>query len=645
MLDRMRRHKGWLKWSLALVVLAFVFLYFPGFMDQTGGVGLPGGAALPGDVVARVGDKEISLIEFQQIYSRQLQAYRLESGGEISEDMLRSLGIDRRILQQMIDANAALSEAERLGLEVSDAEVRERILTFPAFQVDGRFIGEASYRQLLQQQRPPLSPARFEEEIRNEILVERLQAAVTGWVRVSDAEIAEEHRRRNERVRVDVVAFRAADFREDVEAADGDVELLFAEEAANYEVPEKRRLRFLLVDQTAIFDSLALTDDEARQYYDGNLSQYQTPGQIGARHILLRVEEDDEEAAAERAAELAAEARGGADFAALAREHSQDEVSAAGGGDLGLFGRGRMVPEFENAAFELAEGEISDPVRSPFGYHVIQVTEKQEEVTQPFDEVRAAIENTLKRERSSARATALARAIAVEASTPEELESAAAARGYELQESGFAAQGEPILGLGLAQEVSAQAFAIDPGAVAGPIVTPSGPAFVTVTDVQEPYVPELDEVRDQVREDVIRKKSLTLARERAAEAAETLRAADDFAAAAEEAEWAVGSSDLVARGSALPEVGPSAAVEAVAFGMTPGSVSDAIEAGDAAVVVRLVEREEASAADLAENRDTLRDELTSQRRSRFFTAYMDNVKGRLSINIDLAVLAQATGQV
>ena len=274
MLDRMRRHKGWLKWSLALVIFAFAFLYIPGFMDQTGG------AALPGDVIARVGDEEISLLEFQQIYSRQLQAYRLESGGEISEEVLRSLGIDRQILQQMIDGHAALAEAERLGLEVSDAEVRERILTIPAFQIDGRFIGEASYRQLLQQQRPPISPAQFEEEIRNEILVDRLQAAVTGWVRVSDAEVADEHRRRNERVRVDVVAFRADDFRADVEATDDDVSLLFAEESTNYEVAEKRRLRFLLVDQTAIFDSLVLTEDELRQYYDANLSQYQTPGQV-----------------------------------------------------------------------------------------------------------------------------------------------------------------------------------------------------------------------------------------------------------------------------------------------------------------------------------------------------------------------------
>ena len=637
MLDRMRRHKGWLKWSLALVVLAFVFLYVPGFMDQTGGVGLPN------DVIARVGDKEISLLEFQQIYTRQLQAYRLESGGEISEELLRSLGIDRQILQQMIDGHAALTEAERLGLRVSDAEVRERILALPAFQIDGQFIGEASYRQLLQQQRPPISPSQFEEEIRNEILVERLQAAVTGWVHVSDAEVADEHRRRNERVRVDVVAFRADDFRDQVEATEEDVALLFTEESSSYEVPEKRRLRFLLVDQTAIFDSLTLTEDELQQYYDTNLSQYQTPGQVRASHILLRVD-GDEEAVTARAAELAAEARAGADFAELAREHSEDDTNAENGGDLGLFGRGRMVPEFENAAFALAAGEVSDPVRSPFGYHVIKVTEKQEEVTQPFAEVRGAIENVLKRERSSSRATALARAIAAEATTPGELERAAAARGYELQESGFAARGEPILGLGLAQEVSAQAFAIEPGAVAGPIPTPSGPAFVTVTDIQDPYVPELDEVRDQVREDVIRKKSLTLAQERAAGAAEALKTADDFVVAAEEADWSVGSSDLVTRGVALPEVGTSPSVEAVAFAMPPGTVSDVVQTGNAAAIVHLVEREQASAADLAQNRDTLRNELTLQRQSRFFTAYMDNVKARLNITIDLAVLEQALGQ-
>ena len=288
----------------------------------------------------------------------------------------------------------------------------------PAFQIDGQFIGEASYRQLLQQQRPPISPSQFEEEIRSEILVERLQAAVTGWVHVSDAEVADEHRRRNERVRVDVVAFRADDFRDQVEATEEDVGVALHRGIVQLRGSGKAAAALPARRPDAIFDSLTLTEDEVQQYYDTNLSQYQTPGQVRASHILLRVD-GDEEAVTARAAGLAAEARAGADFAELAREHSEDDTNAENGGDLGLFGRGRMVPEFENAAFALAAGEVSDPVRSPFGYHVIKVTEKQDEVTQPFARGPRAIENVLKRERSSSRATALARAIAAEATTPE----------------------------------------------------------------------------------------------------------------------------------------------------------------------------------------------------------------------------------
>ena len=642
MLDQMRRHKGWLKWSLGLVVIAFIALV-PGVgMNPMGGDN-----DLPSNVIAQVGEYEISLLEFRQIYMQQLNNYRLQSGGDISEDVLRSLGIDRQILQQMIDEYAALTEADRLGLVVGDAEVRERIVTLPQLQIDGQFIGEAAYRQLLQSQRPPINPSQFEEEIRQQIMLERLQAAVTSWMTVTDDEVLEEHRRRNEKVKVDVVAFRATDYRDEVEASDNDVTLLYGEESANYEVPEKRQLRFLLVDEAAIFDSLTATDDEIRQYYDANLSQYQTPGQVRASHILLRVsdDDDDDEEIATRAAELATQARGGADFADLVRRYSDDETTVENGGDLGLFGRGRMVPEFETAAFNLAVGEISDPVKSAFGYHVINVTEKQEEVTQPFETVRPTIENLIKQETASARATALSRSIAAEVTTADELEQAAASRGYELQESGFAARGEPILGLGLAQQVSAQAFSIEAGEVAGPVTTPSGPAFITVIATQDPYIPPLDDVRDQVREDVIRKKSLTLAQQRAAEAAESLKSADDFVAAAEAADLTVGTSELVARGAALPQVGTSATVEAVAFAMEPGAVSDVIQAANSAAIVHVAEREDASAEDLESNRDSLRDELLFSRQNQFFNAYMENAKERIDINIDLTVLDQALNPV
>ena len=633
MLDGMRRHKGWLKWSLGLVCLAFVFLYVPGLVDQTA---IPG---TPDEVLARVGDHEITVFEFQQIYRQQLQNYQLQSGGEITEELLRSLGIDRQILTQLIDEYAALSEATRLGLSVTDAEVRETIVTLPSFQENGAFIGEARYRELLTFQNPPMTTSQFEEDIRASIMLQRLQTAVTDWITVSDDEIAVEHRRRDERVKVDVIAFRSDDYRDQVDASDEDIQLLYTDESASYQVPEKRKLRFLLVDQSAIFDSITPTDQEVQEYYDINMSQYSTPGQVRARHILLRVEDDTDEAAVEaRAAELTAELRDGGDFDALAREHSDDEGTAPQGGDLGLFGRGRMVPEFEAVAFDMEVTEISDPVRSPFGFHIIQVTEKQEEATQPLAEARDGIVNTLKQERASSRAAALATAIAAEVSTPADLDTAAAARGFEVQETGFAAPGEPILGLGLASAVTSRAFQLQPGEVDGPIGTPTGPAFITVVDRQDPYIPPLDEVRDQVRENVIRRKALTLAQAEAAEAAARLKDAEDFVAAAEEAELAVGSSDLIARGTALPEVGVNAAAEAIAFALPVGGVSDVIEAGDFAAIVHVAEREEAG--DVASVEEALRDELRATRQNQFFSSYMTKVKEGLDIVINFAALDQ-----
>ena len=637
MLDGMRRHKGWLKWSLGLVCLAFVFLYVPEFVDQTGV------QTLPISVLAQVGNHEITVAEFRRIYQRQIQEYRLQAGGELSDEILRSLGVDRQLLQQMIDEYTALSEAERLGIVATDAEVRQRIVSLPGFQENGQFIGEQRYRRVLQVQNPPLSTTAFEEDIRRGIVIERLQAAVTQWVSVSNEEVEDEHRRRNEKVRVNVVAFRGDDYRDDVEVTDTDIEEFYENESLVYQVPEKRKLRFLLIDQAVLADAITPTAAEIQEYYDFNASRYMTPGQVRASQILLRIGDEDEAAVEARAAELTAQARDGADFAELVGAHSDDEATIEQGGDLGTFGRGRMVPEVEGPAFAMGVDEVSDPIKSPLGYHVIKVTEKQEELTQPLTEVRETIINTLKQERAAARATALAQAIAAEVSVPEDLDRAAASRGLEVQESAFAGPGEPILGLGLASEVSSRAFQLEEGEVDGPIGTPVGPAFVTVSDRQDPYVPPLDEVRTQVRDDVLRQRALTLAQKRANDVAERLQEADDFVAAAEAAELTVGSSELLARGGAFPEIGVNSAIEAVAFALPVGGISDVIEAGNMAAIVHVVERESVTPEQLSNDRVDLRYELLQRRQAQFYQAYLANAASELPINIDMAALQEATG--
>ena len=636
MLDRMRRHKAWLKWTLALAGFALLVLGFPLIQPPPE---TPGALT---DVLAQVGDQEITVGEFQTLFRRQLQSYQVQSGGEITADLLRSMGIDRQLLQQMIDEYAALQEAARLGVTVSDAEVREAIVSLPAFQQDGEFIGEAAYLQMLRMQQPPVSPAEFEENVRRSLMLQRLQAAVTDWITVSDDDVEREHVRRNERVRLSAISFRADDFREGLEATDDDVTALFEQNANDYLVPEKRRLRFVLIDVPALKASFTPSEADVQDYYDNNLDGYTEEVDLRVSHILLRTQDAELAEVQAQAESIVAEARSGADFAELARRYSEDEGTREAGGDLGRITRGQMVPEFEGAAFALEQDEISEPVTSMFGVHVIKATEKTGGATQTLDEVRDSIVDMLQQESADARAAALAEAMSLEIEQAADLEAAASRRGLEVQESGFAALGEPILGLGFSSEVTTQAFQLAEGEVAGPIPTPTGPAFATVTGIQAPYVPPLEEVETRVRDDVIRRKAFVLAQERADAVAAALQEADDFGAAADAEELAVNESGLIARGAAVPGVGVNAQVEAVAFSLTPGETSEPVLTGNSAVIIHVHEREDADPADLRTNREQLRSEMILERQNQFYTAYLENAKARIPISIDMGAFALAT---
>lgn len=636
MLDRMRRHKAWLKWTLALAGFALLVLGFPLIQPP------PETPGTLTDVLAQVGDQEITVGEFQTLFRRQLQSYQVQSGGEITADLLRSMGIDRQLLQQVIDEYAALQEAARLGVTVSDAEVREAIVSLPAFQQDGEFIGEAAYLQMLRMQQPPLSPADFEENVRRSLMLQRLQAALTDWITVSDDDVEREHLRRNERVRLSAVSFRADDFREGLDATDDDVAALFEQNANDYLVPEKRQLRFVLIDVPALKAAFTPSDADVQAYYDNNLDRYTEEVDLRVSHILLRTQDAEVAEVQAQAESIVAEARNGADFAELARRYSEDEGTRDAGGDLGRITPGQMVPEFEGAAFALEQDEVSDPVTSMFGVHVIKATEKTGGATQTLDEVRDAIVDILQQESADARALALAEAMSLEIDVAADLEAAAARRGLEAQESGFAALGEPILGLGFSSEVTTQAFQLAEGEVAGPIPTPTGPAFVTVTGIQAPYVPPLEEVEARVRDDVIRRKAFVLAQERADAVAAVLQDADDFGAAAEAEELDVNESGLIARGAAVPGVGVNAQVEAVAFSLVPGETSDPVLTGNSAVVLHLHEREDADPVALQTSRERLRSEMILERQNQFYGAYMENAKARIPISIDMGAFALAT---
>nr|WP_255665384.1 peptidyl-prolyl cis-trans isomerase [Luteitalea sp. TBR-22] len=256
--------------------------------------------------------------------------------------------------------------------------------------------------------------------------------------------------------------------------------------------------------------------------------------------------------------------------------------------------------------------------------------------------MRPQITEQLKFERAQTRVQDLATAIAAEVKTPADLDKAARTRGLKVQESPLFTRTEPIPGLGASPEVSEAAFALEQGKVSGPLRTGTGVAFLTVTGSEAARVPALSEVKDRATNDLKRKKAQDLAKAKAQATATALKAAADFGAAAKAAGLTVRNADGIVRGAAIPEVGPSPAVDQVAFSAPVGSVSDPIPTPNGAVVVKVVSRADVPAADLAKNRDAIRRELASQKRAQFFASYMTKAKQGMGINIDQAVLQRLT---
>jgi len=627
MLDRMRRHKNWLKWSLAIVVVSFVLLYIPSFLNDSAG------GAAGNSVVAEVEGREITASQFRRVYQQQMQAYRQSYGANVDDRLLKQLGIDQRIVQQMIQEEASLAEAKRLGIKASDAEVRERILALPAFQENGQFIGDQRYRQLLRMQTPPMRPDEFEDQVRRSIVAEKLQAALTGWMTVADADVVNEFKKRNEKVKVAVVSFPADKFREGLVASDAEVNKYFDDHKDAFKIPEKRKVRYLTIDQEAMRQKATVTGQQIERAYNDNIQQYSTPEQVRASHILLKTEGKDDATVKKQAQELLAKAKAGADFAELAKKNSQDDSSAVKGGDLDFFGKGKMVPEFDKAAFSMKPGEISDLVKSQFGYHIIKVTDKRPATTRTLPEVHTQIEDQLKFEQAQTAAQKLSEQVATELKKPGDFDRVAKARGLHAGESGLFLQDEPIAGIGMAPAVGQAAFQLKEGEVSEPIRTPQGYAFITVTGKQDPYVPKVDEVKSKVRDEVLKQKAVEAARQKAATLAPTMKSGD-FEKAAKAAGLEAKTTELIARGAPIGDLGVSPALEAVAFSLPAGAVSDPVVTDNGAAIVKVVERKDVVNDELAKQKDSLRSEILNDKRNKFFASYMTKARQRMKVNIN-----------
>jgi len=364
MLDFMRRQRSALKWVWVILIFIFsvtlVTLYIP-FGDLPN-VGI-------NNDVASVGHDSISAHEFQTAYRNYIDRMR----GQLTPEMLRAFRFERQIVDALIMRHVMTEHARRLGLNASVAEIEQKILENPVFRESGNFIGAARYQAILAQNN--LTIEEFEAAVREEILTDKLRSFVTAGISVSDKEVETEYKRRNEKAKLDYFIIDPAKLEDKVTLTDQDKRDYYEKNKAKYNVPEKRQAKYIFVETLKMRSQVTVTDDELRQYYEQHQAEYRLPERVTAQHILFKTQEKKpEEVAAirQKAREVLERAKKGEDFAALAKQFSED-TSAGNGGDLGSFGRGQMVPEFEQAAFSLAPGAISDLVQTQFGIHIIKV--------------------------------------------------------------------------------------------------------------------------------------------------------------------------------------------------------------------------------------------------------------------------------
>ena len=385
MFDAVRNNKKIVQVFLALITLPFAFFGVESYVRNAG----------TGDAVARIGDVKISPQQYQQAMREQQDRLRAQLGGQFDAKMLDTPEARKAILDDLVDQQLLLLEANKKGLFASDEAIRQTIGSIDAFRVDGKFSPER-YEAALRGQ--GMTPAGFEARLRQDLTLQQLatavsQSGITART-VSDRILAMQTETR------DIQEYRLPldTFLDKVKLADGAAKKFYDDNSRQFEMPEQAKVEFVVLSMDAIAAALAITDGEVKAWYDGHKDRYQQAEERRASHILIGFEKLGKDKARAKAEEVLKEVRKNpAAFADLARKNSDDPGSAAKGGDLGFFGSGMMVKPFEDATFALKDGEISGIVESDFGFHIIKLTGIHAAKGKDLAEVRGEIEAELKK--------------------------------------------------------------------------------------------------------------------------------------------------------------------------------------------------------------------------------------------------------
>jgi len=600
-------------------VLRYVLMFFLGLIAVSmvwslTPLGSGGGMDRSETAVAEIDGQPVSLQEAAAGVEQQLR----------NQNVPRSMGyiLANNIVDSLIAQRAVEYEAKRMGYSVSDTEVTEAIKNIiPQLFVGGQFAGTKAYQDFLAQR--GLTVPDFESRLRKSLLTAKVQGMVAESVVVTPAEIEAEFRRTNDKIAIEYIVLKTGDVRKDVAATDAEVAAEYEKRKATLKQPEKRSAAIFVIDRARVAESLEPSDADLRRAYEDNKDRFRTGERVNVRHILVKTTDKPPAEVAKleaKAQDLLKQIKSGADFAKLARENSEDPGSAVKGGDLGFIVKGQTVPNFEAAAWALkTPKELSNVVKTEYGFHILQLISKEDARLRPFEEVRGelaadfskqAVFEKMQRDADALRAAA--------AKTPDKLDAIAQQFNAALVRTPTLAQGAAQFGepVGASPELAGQVFSVKVNEATSVVELANNRLGVAVVTGVEPERPsKLEEAAASIRNEILERKAGDLLRSRAKTLAERAKAPGaDFKKLAAEFGGQVKSAPAFARNGAIEGIGPPTLV-AEAFGKPVGTVTGPHPLNDANYVVKVTEVQAADMLKLAMEREKIVGELR-QRRTR-----------------------------
>jgi peptidyl-prolyl cis-trans isomerase D len=572
-----------------------------------------GGSGGSDQVVAEIGKETITVPEVQQIVQMNLK------GRQIPAELMPHYV--PQYIDAMVTEHALAFEAKRLGFKISNEDLAAGIRqTIPQLFPDGKFAGKDAYAQVLAQQN--MTIPQFEEDIGRQLLITKMRDVALEGAVVTPQEIEQEYRRRNDKVKIAYVKVTGDKLRSEVQVAPDELRKYYEATKTTYQVPEKRDLGIVVVDQAKLEQAIQPTDADLLRVYNENKDTYRLPERVNVRRILLKITEKDpkqEAAVKAKADDLVKQLRAakGANFAEMVKKYSEDPASAAKGGEDDGIVRGQMFPEVEKAAFSLKVNEISDPVQTTYGYHILQVIAHEQAQLKPFNDVKAQLAAEYRKQRVNDLMQQLSDKVqAALTKDPLHPDRVAADLGVQYAKADNAGPGDPLPEVGVNKEFEDAISSLKKGEVSQPVVLTGNTkmAMAVCTGDIPAHPAGFDEVESKVRDALVKDKLNKLVDQKATQLVEKARAnGGDLAAAAKAMGLEVKTSDAVDRAGAIEGLG-SAGMLPDAFSKPVGSIIGPNGFSvDSRIVAKVVEKIPADLSALASQRTAIRDQIKGEK--------------------------------